>query len=65
MHFLQHPTGSAVSLDLDIILMSPLRLSVILSVEDSQPPSTKAPDTGEEIEVTLPVLSLAPCDCGL
>eukprot|EP00069_Balaena_mysticetus_P015062 bmy_22456T0 len=24
----------------------------------------QAPDTGEEIEVTLPVLSLAPCDCG-
>uniref|UniRef100_A0A452EJW8 WD repeat domain 27 n=1 Tax=Capra hircus TaxID=9925 RepID=A0A452EJW8_CAPHI len=33
-------------------------------VEGGQPPSTKAPETGEETEVALPVLSLAACDCG-
>ncbi|KAJ1058448.1 hypothetical protein K5549_008365 [Capra hircus] len=33
--------------------------------EGGQPPSTKAPETGEETEVALPVLSLAACDCGL
>ncbi|OWK01849.1 hypothetical protein Celaphus_00019188 [Cervus elaphus hippelaphus] len=32
--------------------------------EGGQPPSTKAPETGEETEVALPVLSLAACDCG-
>ncbi|KAB0359374.1 hypothetical protein FD754_003530 [Muntiacus muntjak] len=32
--------------------------------EGGQPPSTKAPETGEETEVALPVLSLAACNCG-
>ena len=45
--------------------MSHLRLSVILSIEGGQPPSTKAPETGEETEVALPVLSLAACGCAL
>ncbi|XP_061284577.1 WD repeat-containing protein 27 isoform X2 [Bos javanicus] len=31
--------------------------------EGGQPPSTKAPETGEETEVALPVLSLAACGC--
>ncbi|CAN0501842.1 unnamed protein product [Rangifer tarandus platyrhynchus] len=34
------------------------------SFSTRRPPSTKAPETGEETEVALPILSLAACDCG-